>query len=112
MSETMDSATIASALLPAALHFDPGNLATNKRLWNEYATSWSPKEPWVRELAKEAGNDRELRYVGDEWSSASELQEVLDSFVIPYLDSRSVVADVGCGGGRVASKVSFSTRRA
>ena len=100
------AASLANALVSASLLSDPGNVQTNKRLWNEYASNWSADEPWVQSLASEAGNGGELRYVGDGWSSCKELDEVVTDFISPYLSARGgIVADVGCGGGRVASKV-------
>ncbi len=50
-------------------------------------------------------NYKELEYLGDEWSDAESLNEVLEDFLFPYLEKASVVAEVGSGGGRLASRV-------
>lgn len=103
------AASLANALVGASLLSDIGNIETNRRLWNEYASNWSATEPWVESLAAEAGgNGGELKFVGDEWCSAKELDEVIADFIRPYAEG--VVADIGCGGGRVAGRVANLAR--
>lgn len=61
----------------------------------------------MRKMADNLGQEwstNSLEFVGDEWSDRKSLQEVLDDFVFPHLTSGCVAAEIGCGGGRVASR--------
>ena len=51
-----------------------------------------------------AGNGAQ-RHVGDEWSRPSDLHHVIKTFICPFVNSGSVAAEIGCGGGRVATLV-------
>jgi len=46
-----------------------------------------------------------LEFLGDEWSDKASLQIVMDEFFYPYLNKNDIVAEIGSGGGRIASKV-------
>lgn len=42
--------------------------------------------------------------MGDEWSDSESLQQALEEFLFPYIDSSKVVGEIGSGGGRVAAQ--------
>lgn len=46
-----------------------------------------------------------LEYLGEEWSDKLSFQEILNEFFWPNIDERSVVAELGSGGGRLASRI-------
>lgn len=97
--------TIAQ-LSTAFVYAEPTNVETNRKLWDEYAKSWCKKEAWLTEMAENVGQpiDR-LVHVGDEWSDPTSLEQALAHFLFPYVLNSMEVAEIGSGGGRVASKV-------
>ena len=97
--------SLIQSLSSALVYNDPGNVETNRRLWNAYCSDWSPDKAWVQTMASHVSMGGSLEFVGDEWSTGDELRQVLDDFVYPYLEPSSVIAEIGSGGGRVASKV-------
>lgn len=48
-----------------------------------------------------------LQHLGDEWSDKSSFTQVLEDYVWPNVTEESVVAELGSGGGRVASRVAL-----
>ena len=101
-------------LSDALVYTDSSNIDTNKKLWNQYAANYytttpaSPHavQPWVQKMAAQVGRGTdELRYIGDEWSDAGSLERCLARWLYPLLSESSVVAEIGSGGGRVASRV-------
>ena len=52
-----------------------------------------------------AVDDGAHRHVGDEWSRPSDLHYVVQTYIRPFVSSGSVAAEIGCGGGRVATLV-------
>jgi len=92
-------------LSTAFVYPQPTNVETNRKLWDEYAKSWKAEdEEWVQTMAGHVGRD-DLVHVGDEWSDAASLKQVLEDFLFPYLAANDIVTEIGTGGGRVATKV-------
>jgi len=96
--------------LTAATVFEPGNFGTNRKLWDRYATEWSPTSPWVTRMAEGSGNRHTLECVGDEWSGHDDFHHVVDTFIMPYTGSEVDAVEVGVGGGRVARRYAGSVR--
>lgn len=46
-----------------------------------------------------------VRVVGDEWGTPEDVERVLEDFVYPYLERDARVAEIGIGGGRIATRV-------
>ena len=86
-----------------------GNVEGNRRLWDSYADAWRQDEAYLDvELSESdatAWRERNVRLVGDEWGTPVDVDRVLGDFVFPYVDKDDVVAEIGVGGGRVASRV-------
>lgn len=55
--------------------------------------------------AQNATPQEYLTYLGDEWSDRESLNQVMNDFMFPYLSETSIVAEIGCGGGRIAVRV-------
>jgi SAM-dependent methyltransferase len=86
------------------------NLEYNRRLWDLYARDWSTDSANVENRAVRA-DEREtyLRYLGDEWGRVGDVEAILDQYVHPYIGPNSVVAEIGVGGGRIASRLAEKT---
>uniref|UniRef100_A0A7S2UUH0 Methyltransferase domain-containing protein n=1 Tax=Fibrocapsa japonica TaxID=94617 RepID=A0A7S2UUH0_9STRA len=107
--------SLINSLGSALVYPDQGNFVTNKKLWNLYAQEWSPSEDWVKDIARPNNSSQdigsssnevdELKFVGQEWSPDTDLEEILQQFVYDYIDEDKLVAEIGCGGGRLAAKV-------
>eukprot|EP00940_MAST-03C_sp_MAST-3C-sp2_P002669 g2669.t1 len=98
--------TLLSQLQEAVVYTDSGNVATNRKLWDNYAREWSPNTEWVQQMAGNlSSGGPQLIHVGDEWSDAASLDQVVTEYVKPYIDAGCVAAEIGSGGGRVASRV-------
>lgn len=52
-------------------------------------------------MAQDVGMVTDLQSIGDEWASREHTMEVIREFIWPYIDSYSVVGEVGVGGGKV-----------
>lgn len=55
--------------------------------------------------AKSVSPQSYLTHLGEEWSDKLSFQQVLEDFFWPNLNETSQVAELGSGGGRVASRV-------
>lgn len=65
-------------LQQCAVYTDTPNFETNRKLWNAYAQSWATDAEWVQRMSKDVSKpSAELAFVGDEWSDAESLTEVL-----------------------------------
>lgn len=96
------------------------NVEKNRRLWDEYARKWSREsvrldsgraQPIVPKKEQEAYVAAHINLLGDEWGRPSEVAQVIGEFIYPFIDAKSVVAEIGVGGGRIASKVAGRVRR-
>ena len=78
------------------------NLAYNRFFWDWYSERWEDEE-WRDEFWAGLELDRSrVRVLGDEWSGASDVREVFDDFISPFLSPEAQVAEIGPGGGRLA----------
>lgn len=89
------------------------NVAYNRAFWDRYAANWD--DPDVRLAGSDVRAEGEidpnsLRVVGDEWGLPEEVAEVVDDYILPFVGPESVIAEIGCGGGRVALHVADSVK--
>ncbi|CAK9014541.1 unnamed protein product [Durusdinium trenchii] len=99
-------------LQQCAVYTDTPNFETNRKLWNAYAQSWATDAEWVQRMSKDVSKpSAELAFVGDEWSDAESLTEVLKEWLFPHLATTQTVAEIGSGGGRVAAQVAEKVGR-
>jgi SAM-dependent methyltransferase len=86
-----------------------GNVQGNRRLWDSYADAWRKDEAYLDiDLSAEdasAWREQHVRLVGDEWGTPDDVDQVLEDFVFPYVREDMTVAEIGIGGGRIASRV-------
>lgn len=84
------------------------NVGYNRRVWDWYATKWSVLEFRRRQLAYEGRYDEDpgtVSRLGEEWGRLDDARQVVEEWIIPYVDDRSVVGEIGTGGGRIARMV-------
>ena len=48
---------------------------------------------------------KKLKHVGDEWSDVKSLNQVIENYIEPFVNSSFDVAEIGSGGGRVTTRV-------
>ena len=46
-----------------------------------------------------------LTHLGDEWGTKADVDRIVDEYILPYVATQSVVAEIGVGGARIASRV-------
>jgi 2-polyprenyl-3-methyl-5-hydroxy-6-metoxy-1,4-benzoquinol methylase len=107
--------SVLQHLSASLVYTEPTNIETNKKLWNQYAKDYylennneQQQEPaaWVSKMARQVGREnKELNYIGTEWSNEFSLQQTMEQFLYPLLDKSFSVAEVGVGGGRIAARV-------
>ena len=96
---------------------DPAdNFEANRRLWERFARGWAPERasldvpvPWGKERDSYVAST--VVHLGDEWGRPSDVDEIVEAFVYPFVGERSVAAELGVGGGRIALKVVDRVRR-
>lgn len=82
------------------------NIDYNKNLWNKYAEKWTKQNAEVEDHSiNEAAKNEYLEYLGDEWGDKKSVKEVIHDYILPFIDQNSHVAEIGCGGGRIAAQV-------
>ena len=92
----------------AIVDCDPGNKATNRKLWDLYAKEWGADKKFVADMANSLGLESAearadaLKLIGDEWSQREALEEVFADFIAPHVGKGVRVAEIGSGGGRVS----------
>jgi SAM-dependent methyltransferase len=82
------------------------NLDYNRAFWDRYARVWDKKRVYIEN--PNIGDDQRSSYLaslGDEWGRRSEVTKIVEEYIYPYVTHDSVVAEIGVGGGRIASQV-------
>ena len=86
------------------------NFGYNKNLWNRYSRNWS-KDIEIEDTAvSESDRESYVKYLGDEWGASADVEKVVSEYIYPHITQESVVAEIGTGGARIASKVAPKTR--
>jgi len=87
------------------------NVEYNRELWNRYSKIWNKsKVRVVNPDICEREKDSNLKYLGDEWGIPSDVDEVVAEYIYPFINEDSVVAEIGIGGARIASRVVEKTK--
>lgn len=96
--------------MPAAT----SNVAYNRKRWDRYARRWVwNKRRWAKapelyledpQVTKE-NMPHYLTHLGDEWGTKADVDRVVEEYILPYVSSGDVVAEIGSGGARIASRV-------
>ena len=104
---------LLKGLQKCAVYTDTPNHETNRKLWDAYAQSWSSDVGWLQRMSGHVARQADdLQFVGDEWSDKESLDAILDEWLYPHvLEKRFAVAEVGSGGGRIASRVAPKVER-
>jgi SAM-dependent methyltransferase len=78
------------------------NVDYNRQLWDEYSRDWDKKRDRSEDPQAKASD---IKVLGDEWGSHKDVQQVLQEYIYPFISMESIVAEIGVGGGRLASQV-------
>lgn len=103
MSSGFGLQNLLSALNEAVIT-NESNVNTNKKIWDRYAEEWNPNKKWVKKMATNIQQSN-LNYLGDEWSSNNDVIQIINIFILPYIDMNSIVIEIGSGGARISSKM-------
>jgi SAM-dependent methyltransferase len=82
------------------------NFEHNRALWNQYVKTWKKEEiPVQNPDITGAERDSYLKNIGDEWGTLSDVESIVSEYIDPYVTTESKVAEIGVGGGRIATRV-------
>jgi SAM-dependent methyltransferase len=84
------------------------NVDYNRAMWDRMAKKWSPERAPVQ--GNRTDDDR-IEVLGDEWGDPTSVEQILERFVYPHVDSDDVAGEIGSGGGRVALRVAPKVER-
>lgn len=89
----------------AVVYNNTNNISTNQKLWDNYSREWNTKNDWVQRMASNVGMQNDLSTLGDEWAPRDHTMNIINSFIYPYINDNSIVAEIGVGAGRIAKEV-------
>jgi len=46
-----------------------------------------------------------LKYLGDEWANDEDVIEILNEYILPYINLQSKCIEIGSGGGRICARI-------
>lgn len=82
------------------------NIEYNVKIWDDYAKNWDYKTIDVEnEIIDDAKRKEYLEFIGNEWGVLKDAAEIIDDYLLKYVDKNSVVGEIGIGGGRIANIV-------
>ena len=88
------------------------NFEYNKECWDQYAKTWTKKNAPVENPDVKTENKLQyVQYLGDEWGKVSDVEIIINDFIYPYITPETIAAEIGVGGGRVASKVAGKVKQ-
>ena len=90
----------------ALIYPDAGNVQTNEKLWDVYASEWGAEAGWVAGMAASNRENKErLENVGDEWAPAAHTKRVVDEWILSEVSVKTRCCEIGSGGGRIGRMV-------
>ena len=90
----------------ALIYPDAGNVQTNEKLWDVYASEWGAEAGWVAGMAASNREAKEtLENVGDEWAPAAHTKRVVDEWILSEVSGKTQCCEIGSGGGRIGRMV-------
>ena len=90
----------------ALIYPDAGNVQTNEKLWDVYASEWGAEAGWVAGMAASNRDAKEtLENVGDEWAPAAHTKRVVDEWILSEVSGKTQCCEIGSGGGRIGRMV-------
>lgn len=105
------SITSLKNILKRPLSSDLSNFEFNRELWERYAKDWNKYKVRVENpKISEQKRKSYLNYIGDEWGRVSDIEKIVEEYIYPYITNESIVAEIGTGGARIASKVVDRTK--
>ena len=89
------------------------NIEYNVKIWDEYAKNWDYKTIEVENenIADEKKRKEYLEFIGNEWGVLKDAEVIINEYLLKYVDSNSVVGEIGIGGGRIANIVAPKVKK-
>lgn len=85
---------------------DSLNFEHNRALWDQYVKTWKRDEiPIQNPEITAADRDSYLKNIGDEWGTLADVESIISEYITPYVNTECKVAEIGVGGGRIATRV-------
>ncbi|MBD2212503.1 methyltransferase domain-containing protein [Calothrix sp. FACHB-156] len=82
------------------------NFVINREFWDNYANQWNKHQvPIDNENIASERRDEYINYLGDEWGRVDDVVEIVNEYITPFISAKSIAAEIGVGGGRIAAKV-------
>ena len=82
------------------------NFESNREFWDHYAKHWNKCSVFVENSdISEEEKESYIKYLGDEWGRVEDVVRIVVEYIDPFITQDSVVAELGVGGARIASKV-------
>ena len=82
------------------------NVEYNVKIWDDYAKNWDYKTIEVEN--KDIDDDKRkeyLEFIGNEWGALNDATDIINEYLLEYVNKDSVVGEIGIGGGRIANLV-------
>jgi len=74
--------------------------------WDDYAVAWTQrKKEKTLHIEDPLLPSQSVKTLGEEWGNVASVNEVIEDFIVPYLDEKASVLELGSGGGRISQKV-------
>lgn len=84
------------------------NYENAKAYWDKYV-KWHERNVDTLVIERTVSSEQErklyIEYLGDEWGRKSDVEKIVMEYIYPFITKESIVAEIGSGGGRIASKV-------
>lgn len=88
------------------------NIEYNVKIWDDYAKNWDYKTIDVENKVIDDEKRKEyLEFIGNEWGVLKDAAEIIDDYLLKYVDKDSIVGEIGIGGGRIANIVAPKVKK-
>ena len=88
------------------------NVEYNVKIWDDYAKNWDYKTIEVEN--KDIDDDKRkeyLEFIGNEWGALNDATDIINEYLLEYVNKDSVVGEIGIGGGRIANLVAPKVKK-
>ena len=88
------------------------NVEYNVKIWDDYAKNWDYKTIEVENEDIDDDKRKEyLEFIGNEWGALNDATDIINEYLLEYVNKDSVVGEIGIGGGRIANLVAPKVKK-